>query len=107
MTPLTWSEHPAARAEYFHAVAWYENQEIGLGERLATALDSGVDFVRAWPEATSPYPGQEGVPALRRKSVDVFPFGIFYFLHNKELIIVAYAHEKRSPGYWQSRLKDY
>lgn len=106
MTLLPWREHPAARAEYLDALAWYDDQEAGLGDRLADALDSGVDFVRAWPEAAPLYRGRQRVPLIRRKSTEVFPYGIVYLVLDDEVVIVAYAHEKRRPGYWRKRLQD-
>ncbi|MDR1077657.1 MAG: type II toxin-antitoxin system RelE/ParE family toxin [Propionibacteriaceae bacterium] len=106
MTALPWREHPAARAEYLDALTWYEEQEVGLGERLADDLDSRVDFIRAWPEAAPLYRGCQRVPAIRRKSAEVFPYGIVYFIRDGEVIVVAYAHEKRRPGYWRKRFSD-
>lgn len=106
MTLLAWREHPAARAEYLDAVAWYDGQEVGLGDRLADDFDGGVDFVRAWPDAAPPYRDHQRVPLIRRKSTDVFPFSIVYFILQGQIVIVAYSHEKRRPGYWRNRLQD-
>lgn len=106
MTLLAWLEHPTARAEYVDALAWYDAQEVGLGDRLADDLDAGVDFVRAWPDAAPPYSYYQRVPLIRRKSTDVFPFSILYFIFEGLIVIVAYAHEKRRPGYWRHRLQD-
>lgn len=74
--PLPWREHPAACEEYLDALAWYDDQEAGLGERLADDLDSGVDFIRAWPDAAPLYRARQRVPIIRRKGVEVFPYGI-------------------------------
>lgn len=62
-----------ARAEYLDVLAWYDNQEAGLGDRLADDIDGGVDFLRAWPDAAPPYPGRRRLPPIRRKSTEVFP----------------------------------
>lgn len=43
-------------------------------------------------------------PVVRRKGVAGFPYGIIYYLTDSEIVIVAYAHEKRRPGYWRHRL---
>lgn len=106
MTLLPWREHPEAREEQRAAVHWYEDREPGLGSRLADELDEAVDFVREWPETASRYRGRKRIPVIRRKSTDVFPYGIIYFVRDGELIVVAYAHEKRRPGYWRRRLRD-
>jgi len=106
VTLLAWREHPAARAEYLDALAWYDDQEVGLGDRLADDLDGGVDFVRAWPDAAPSYRGRQRVPLIRQKSTEVFPYGIVYLILDGEVVIVAYAHERRRPGYWRKRLQD-
>lgn len=38
--------------------------------------------------------------------LDVFPYGIVYFVRDDEVLVVAYAHERRRPGYWRERLAD-
>lgn len=72
MTSLRWREHPAARAEYLDALTWYEEQEAGLGSRLADALDGAVDLIRAWPNATAPYAGgpETGLSAVQARLLD-------------------------------------
>ena len=106
MSALPWREHPAAREEYPDALAWYDDQEAGLGDRLGDDLDNGVDFIREWPDSAPLYRGRQRNPCLRRKGTDVFPYGIIYFVRDDEIIVVAYAHERRGPGYWRQRLKD-
>ena len=51
MSALPWREHPAAREEYLAALAWYDDQEAGLGDRLGDDIDNGVDFIREWPDS--------------------------------------------------------
>ncbi|MCL2089780.1 MAG: type II toxin-antitoxin system RelE/ParE family toxin [Micrococcales bacterium] len=102
---LHWREHPAAREELFSALDWYDDQEPGLGDRLADEIAAGVAFVRQWPDAPPLYRGRR-LPRVRRKSIDVFPYGIIYFVRDDEVIVVAYAHARRRPGYWRKRLED-
>lgn len=103
---LPWLEHPAARAELIGAVKWYEGRQPGLGERLNSYLMSHLELVREWPDSAPLHRGRQRIPVIRRKGVRVFPYGIIYFVSDDKLIVVAYAHDKRSPGYWQERLQD-
>lgn len=105
MKLLSWREHPAAREELREAARWYEDQEAGLGDRLADEVAVGVASVRAWPNVAQLYRDHQRVPAIRRKGIEVFPYGIIYFVRDDEVIVVAYAHEKRRPGYWRERLE--
>lgn len=104
MTLLPWREHPEAREELRLAAHWYEDQDRGLGDRFTSEVDDAVAFIRAWPSAAQPYRGRNRLPVLRRKSVETFPYGIIYFVRGNEVVIVAYAHAKRRPGYWRGRL---
>lgn len=101
-----WSEHPAARQELFDAVVWYDDQERGLGDRLADELAAGVQLIREWPDAAPLYRGRSRTPPIRAKGIDVFPYRIVYVVRDDEVIVVAYAHERRRPGYWRKRLSD-
>lgn len=103
---LPWREHPAARAELIGAVEWYEERQFGLGEMLNSHLMSHLAFAREWPDSAPLHRGRQRVPAIRRKGVEVFPYGIIYFVRDDEIMVVAYAHEKRRPGYWRMRLQD-
>jgi plasmid stabilization system protein ParE len=101
---LPWRAHPAARTELSDAAFWYERQEPGLGDRLVVQVAVAIDFVRAWPDASPLWRGRQRVPAVRRKSVKGFPYGVVYLVRDGEVIVIAYAHDKRRPGYWRSRL---
>lgn len=103
---LEWSEHPAARQEFFDALIWYEDQEKGLGDRLADEFAEGITFIREWPDAVPLHRGRVRASAVRTKGIDVFPYRIIYLVHKAEVVVVAYAHERRRPGYWRKRLRD-
>lgn len=106
MSLLPWRAHPAAHEELRESAHWYEAQEPGLGDRFTDEIAFGLASIRAWPEAATPYPGRHQTPAIRRKRIEGFPYGIIYFVRNNEVVVVAYAYEKRRPGYWRKRLQD-
>lgn len=43
-------------------------------------------------------------PQVYSRSVTGFPFEIIYLLLKDEVLVVAYAHERRLPGYWADRI---
>lgn len=43
---------------------------------------------------------------IRHGSMQVFPYGIFYYVRDNQVVVVAYAHSRRRPGYWRTRLAD-
>ncbi|MGA0567342.1 hypothetical protein ACO2Q7_08430 [Rathayibacter sp. KR2-224] len=52
------------------------------------------------------YRGRKYSPQIYSRSVAGFPFDVIYVDLGEEIVIIAYAHEKRRPGYWTGRLKD-
>jgi hypothetical protein len=33
-----------------------------------------------------------------------FPYQILYFIEDSYLVVIAYAHNRRKPGYWKDRI---
>ncbi|UNX54973.1 type II toxin-antitoxin system RelE/ParE family toxin [Georgenia sp. TF02-10] len=99
-------EHPEARREAYEAAVWYADQEPRLAERFAHEAQDALDFVCEWPGGAPPYRDLERTPSIRSKRVNGFPYRIVYLVQNDEVVVIAYAHESRRPGYWRSRLKD-
>ena len=42
---------------------------------------------------------------LRRANVRRFPYGVFYQIKDKSIIVVAILHARRAPRHWKSRLE--
>lgn len=55
-------------------------------------------------QASPVFPGWYELPVVRSASVSVFPYRVIYYLTNTSVVILAYAHNRRTPGYWQHRL---
>jgi hypothetical protein len=45
-------------------------------------------------------------PGLGHQGTKRFHYRVVYVVHNGELVILAYAHEKQRPGYWKHRFSD-
>lgn len=90
----------AATAELEQAVAWYEERELGLGERLYVAFQEARLFIRRNPQAGSPFDH-----GTRKWRVRKFPYKIIYCDLPDEIVIVAVANDSRRPGYWHHRLR--
>lgn len=95
-------EHPAARDELRAGVNWYDDPETG--QELLDAIRSAQRAIGQMPNAWPAIREWGRQPTIRRKSVNGFPFGVIYYVADQEIVIIAYAHEKRRPGYWSSRL---
>lgn len=92
------SFHSQALAEYVAAVAWYEHDYGGRGERFHAAVERTLSSVAQSPTA---FPERLGAHAavVRR-----FPYVLFFEIVDAETIrVLAVAHTKRKPGYWRER----
>ena len=68
----------------------------GFREELRYAVEAVAEAPERWP--------RYGARA-RRYVFPRFPFSLVYWLHGGEVEVVAVAHGKRRPGYWQLRMQ--
>ncbi|SNS91032.1 hypothetical protein SAMN06309944_1330 [Micrococcales bacterium KH10] len=101
---LDWREHRDAIEEYRRAAQWYEEKRPGWGDVFMDAVDAAVDSIRDPSVNWGFYRNQERSPQLYSRSVAGFPFKIVYLRSGREIYVLAYAHERKRPGYWSERL---
>ena len=73
--------------------------------RLRTETEASVELA----ETALWYERQRNVPKdlpARRAPVRRFPFHVVYLELSDEIRILAFAHDRRFPGYWHSRIRD-
>jgi len=99
-------EHPEAAAEFDAAVHWYEAQEPGIGLALIDRARQARHDITAWPNAAPQFTTADDETVIRSKSIRGFPIRIVYARDTVGILILAYAHERREPGYWLPRLGD-
>ncbi|MGH9603401.1 MAG: type II toxin-antitoxin system RelE/ParE family toxin [Terriglobales bacterium] len=92
-----------ASAELEAATLWYESQRPGLGAEFLDSLDAALRHIGRWPKAGAPVPDLADDLPVRRVPVGRFPYHVVYLEMAEEIRVVAIAHDRRQPGYWQSR----
>ena len=90
--------HPDAEAELTQAVDFYAQQGPGLDARFIAELEYALAQIVRFPEAAGPIHGD-----LRRKLLSSYPFSLIYRLTDTQIRVLAVAHQKRRPFYWQTR----
>ncbi|MBT3222748.1 MAG: type II toxin-antitoxin system RelE/ParE family toxin [Proteobacteria bacterium] len=91
---------PRAATEEQASVDWYENRRPGLGAEFATAIDDALHRIC---ENAEGYPlWQDGQP-FRKCTMRRFPYSLFYVLEQDAVVVLAVAHSRRRPGYWQQK----
>jgi plasmid stabilization system protein ParE len=98
-------EHPEARAELRAAARWQESRERGVGQRFLRQTRQAWRSIKASPGSWRKHPDWERDDVVvRMRSVAKYPYDIVYSATDAEIVILAYAHGSREPGYWKQRV---
>ena len=101
---LSQRSHPLADVELTESARWYEEAQPGLGDDFLDAASEAVELILEWPRVGSVIPGWNREPVVRSKAIERFPYRVLYYLTDTELMVVAFAHTRRKPGYWKDRV---
>ncbi|HET7437366.1 MAG TPA: type II toxin-antitoxin system RelE/ParE family toxin [Thermoanaerobaculia bacterium] len=88
-----------AEAEVIEAVAYFDEQRDGLGDRFEEDLTASVAFATEFPRS-----GKQISKNVRQLPFGRFRYNLIYVIDEDEIVIVAVAHHRRRPGYWRNRL---
>ncbi len=81
-----------ASEELMQAMHYYEHQRIGLGREFLIEIEQVLDLISLFPLSWPIYKGD-----LRRALVKRFPFGLFYRVSRKEIVVAAVMDLRRDP----------
>jgi len=88
-----------ARAEYDEAFNWYAERSVGAALGFATEIDVAIESIIAQPERFVRTYADCQLCRLKR-----YPYCVVYHCSGDLIRVVAIAHAKRRPDYWQTRL---
>ena len=100
----TFRQEPEASAELEDAAVWYNAQRLGLGVDFVHAVDAALDQIARWPYIGRVVPGVPNDVPARRFPIERFPYHIVYLEWAGVMRILAFAHDRRRPGYWFARI---
>lgn len=101
---LPWREHPAAHEELLAAALHLDDQRPGLGDLLLDAVERAILSVRRSPRSWPPLASSTRGTVIRSRAVQPFRLRIVYAASDGSILVLAYTHESRRPGYWSARL---
>lgn len=101
-----WRDHAAAREELREAASFLEDEREGWGDRFIDAVEAALHSIVDSPSSWGLHRGRRYDPPVHTRSVKGFRYDIKYVVIDDEVIVIAYAHERRRPGYWAQRLRD-
>lgn len=103
---LVQREHPEAVVEFDAAVRWYEAHEPGIGLALVDRAERARHDIADWPNAAPRFTVADDGTVIRSKAIRGYPYRVVYTVEPDAILILAYAHQRREPGYWIHRLGD-
>lgn len=90
--------HPAALADALEAKSFYQERDVDVALAFEELLSLALDRIEAAPERWPPY-----LDGTRRYLLRRYPYAIVYEVRAEEVRVLAVAHQRREPGYWQGR----
>lgn len=94
-----------AADEATEAAAWYELQRPGLGAEFDRAVNAALDLLEEEIVPLTAMPSVAGKRGAKRLILKRFPYDVVVSERSDELVVVAFAHQSRRPGYWRARLR--
>lgn len=91
--------HPEALHEALAGYAWYLDHSDRAAARFFAELERAVDLVLERPDR---WPSH--LHGTRKFVLTKFPYSVVYGKVGQTVVIYAFAHAKRRPGYWKPRL---
>ena len=98
----------AAVEEAAEAAAWYEKERSGLGDDSQHAIEAALDILEQDIVPLTPAPGASGASgaqSVKRLILRRFPYAVILHERNTEILVIAFAHHSRRPGYWRDRVR--
>lgn len=100
-----WRQLDEARAELHEAANFLDDEREGWGDRFIDAVEAAIDSIVESPHTWALHRGKPRTPPVHTRSVAGFRYDIKYVIVNDdEVVIIAFAHERRKPDYWEHRI---
>ena len=88
-----------AKLDIDEAVFWYDDKQLGLGDRFDSELSHLLKRIEDYPLQ---FPVLE--LGVRRGLLNVFPYAVYFTVGNEEITVLTVLHQSRDSRVWRSRL---
>ena len=90
---------PSAKRDVREAVEWYQERDPELAVRFLDAVYTTIALLERFPNLGSSVYGITDLN-VRQLPVDRFPYQVVFRREKQALVVVAIAHDRKRPGYW-------
>ena len=87
-----------AQEDLRDAARYYEAEQSGLGRALINEVRRACRLIAEQPHASRRERGD-----IRVRTVQRFPYRVYYRVRGEEILIIAIGHRRRRPGFWHTR----
>lgn len=88
-----------ASAEFAQAIEYARTMSLAAAARLNRETEHVEAFLKKNPLAGSPI-----AQGVRRMKVPNSSYNLIYRVTQDEIVVCAFVHDRRAPGYWMDRL---
>jgi plasmid stabilization system protein ParE len=88
-----------AKQDIRKAVTWYRRRDPELADRFLGEVYKVLHLLEQFPNAGGPVFGIAD-QATRQMPVDTFPYHVVFKRFANRISVVAIAHDRKRPGYW-------
>lgn len=93
-----------AETEFREAAKWYRDRDARVAERFAAQTRVTLELIERFPQIGGLVAGVED-NNVRQMPIHTFPYHVVFVNLVDRLEVVAFAHNRRRPGYFLSRLR--
>lgn len=88
-----------AKQDLREALSWYRRRDPELANRFLGEVYKVLALLERFPNVGGPV---FGVPdrATRQLPIDTFPYQVVFKRFANRISVLAIAHERKRPGYW-------
>ena len=97
--------HHRAAEEFDAVFAWYESRNPEVAQRFAGEVESAISRIREAPRSFPAWPKVDPTLGVRRCLLSSFPYSIPFLIEADTVFVLAFAHQRRRPGYWARRIR--
>ena len=96
---MSYSFHPAARQELYDTQDYYSEKNYSVGKAFTDEIAWAIEQIILAPSRWRVHGS-----GTRRFLLSRFPYSIIYRIVGDDVQIIAIAHHRRKPGYWNPRV---
>ena len=90
---------PGAEKDFFEALQFYRASGALQSKKFRQEVNKAVGRIKRFPRSAIRINS-----GIRKVVLRIYPYSLIYRINEKEINIIAVAHQSRHPDYWKERI---